>query len=276
MVIDCHVHLGDTVPVPFGKRREVTVHQLIDRMNREGVDLTVLLPLESPEAATGWYLTDQAIRDYETYPERLLAFVAVDPRMSNAVGRMQHFLDRGCVGFGEHKTNLAFDDERSLALYKACDERGLCLLFHSDPGLNYDEVGLPRLQKCLKEFPNCTFIGHGPGWWAAISGDDDRSGGYPKEPIKPGGALDRLLAEYDNLYADISAGSGFNALTRDPDFTEGFIQRNWRKLLLGTDYMFCGQELPQIKWLREDAPVNDEQREAIASQNFLRIIKRDQ
>jgi predicted TIM-barrel fold metal-dependent hydrolase len=135
----------------------------------------------------------------------------------------------------------------------------------------YDEVGLPRLESCLKEFPNVKFCGHGPGFWAAISGDDDGKAGYPKRPVTPGGALDRLLGKYDNLYADISAGSGYNGLTRDQEFTEGFVQRHWRKLLFGTDYMGHNQPLPQVEWLAA-LDVTPEIRAAIASRNALRVL----
>ena len=44
-----------------------------------------------------------------------------------------------------------------------------------------------------------------------------------------------LLADYPNLYADMSAGSGFNALSRDEDFTAGFLHRHRKKLLFGSD-----------------------------------------
>jgi hypothetical protein len=44
-----------------------------------------------------------------------------------------------------------------------------------------------------------------------------------------------MLREYDNLYADISAGSGHRALTRDPDFGLRFIHEMQDKLLYGTD-----------------------------------------
>ena len=272
MLIDFHVHLGDTVPVPPEKRLEVSVHQLIDRMDREGIDRTVLLPLESPEAISGYYLTRDALKDYETYPERLIPFVTIDPRMPNLSDLIALYEARGCVGFGELKNSLAFDDPLNKAIYKECDQRGWPLVFHSDPGLCWDEVGLPRLEACLKEFPNCRFCAHGPGWWAAISADDERKGGYPTAKVKPGGAADRLLSDYDNLFGEISAGSGYNALTRDPEFTEGFIQRHWRQLLFGTDFMFCGQELPQVRWLAEEALVSAEQREAIASGNAMRIL----
>ena len=53
--------------------------------------------------------------------------------------------------------------------------------------------------------------------------------------VTPGGKLPRLLAEYPNVYADISAGSGHNALSRDAESGRRFIDEHWRKLLYGTD-----------------------------------------
>jgi predicted TIM-barrel fold metal-dependent hydrolase len=37
------------------------------------------------------------------------------------------------------------------------------------------------------------------------------------------------------MFGDLSAGSGLNALTRDEDFTRGFLQRHQAKLLYGSD-----------------------------------------
>ena len=53
--------------------------------------------------------------------------------------------------------------------------------------------------------------------------------------MKPGGLTDRLLSDYPNIYGDLSAGSGLNALTRDPDFARDFIRRHTRKLVWGSD-----------------------------------------
>ena len=49
-------------------------------MNRQGIERAVLLPLESPEAIFGYYLTEQALAQAAVYPERLIPFVSVDPR----------------------------------------------------------------------------------------------------------------------------------------------------------------------------------------------------
>jgi predicted TIM-barrel fold metal-dependent hydrolase len=51
----------------------------------------------------------------------------------------------------------------------------------------------------------------------------------------PGGLTDRWLADYPNLFADISAGSGLNALQRDEEHARGFLQRHQDKILFGSD-----------------------------------------
>ena len=48
---------------------------------------------------------------------------------------------------------------------------------------------------------------------------------YPRTPIVRGGITDRWLSDYPNLFADLSANSGNNALTRDPSFTADFLKR---------------------------------------------------
>ncbi len=60
---------------------------------------------------------------------------------------------------------------------------------------------------------------------------------YPSGPIKRGGVTDKLLSDYPNLYGDLSANSGNNALSRDPEFTAGFLARHKEKLIFGSD---CG------------------------------------
>src|SRR4030095_7357068 len=50
-----------------------------------------------------------------------------------------------------------------------------------------------------------------------------------------GGTTDTLLADYANLFADCSANSGNNALSRDPSFTPDFLKRHQDKLLMGSD-----------------------------------------
>ncbi len=53
--------------------------------------------------------------------------------------------------------------------------------------------------------------------------------------MKPGGLSDQWLADYANLYGDMSANSCNNALNRDPEFMTGFLARHQDKRLFGCD-----------------------------------------
>jgi hypothetical protein len=53
--------------------------------------------------------------------------------------------------------------------------------------------------------------------------------------IAPGGITDRLLSDYGNFYGDLSAISGYTALSRDLKFTPGFLNRHQDKLIFGSD-----------------------------------------
>jgi len=46
---------------------------------------------------------------------------------------------------------------------------------------------------------------------------------------------DRWLSDFPNLYADMSANSGNNALSRDAEFSRDFIVRHRSKLIFGSD-----------------------------------------
>ncbi len=273
MLIDIHAHLNLTGRLPNDDRPRLTAEQYLDRMNREGIDQAVLLPLESPETNSSYFLTEQAVDAAQRYPERFFAFVHTDPRMRRCTDLIEHFaVTYNCKGYGEMLDNMPFDDPLHIAIYAKCSDLGLPVLFDMGRGMCWDEAGLPRLEKCLREFPDLIFIGHGPGWWASISADYQGQDGYPDGPVTPTGAADRLLGEYENMYADLSAYSGYNALTRDPDFTPGFLQRHWRKLMFGTDVVGAGEALPIIAWMRQ-APLSEEQWEAIAAGNTRRILR---
>ena len=59
---------------------------------------------------------------------------------------------------------------------------------------------------------------------------------YPDTKVVPGGALVRMLRKYPNLYCDWSAGSGRNAMSRDPAFGRDFILEFQDRFLYARDY----------------------------------------
>jgi hypothetical protein len=96
--------------------------------------------------------------------------------------------------------------------------------------------GFDRFHRMLERYATVAFIGHAQTWWGNIdSGHRDQTVMYPRGPVTPGGLTDRYLGDYPNMYGDLSAGSGLNALTRDEAFTRDFLQRHHRKLLYGSD-----------------------------------------
>jgi hypothetical protein len=250
---DVHTHVGTT----WNGDKALCADDLVKWMDEHQVVRAVVLPLVSPESSSFLNLTEQALDAASRFPDRLIAFCCVDPRTSYRGGRaglramLKQHVDRGARGFGEHKAGLPIGDPRMRALYEVCDDLRLPVLFHMDEQRGMDEPGLPGLEAVLKTFPKVPFIGHGPGFWASISGDvtPREFAGYPAGPVKPGGALDRLFGKYPNLWGDLSAGSGAGAIGRDRVFGREFLIRNADRLLFGTDYLKPGQYVPQFELL---------------------------
>jgi predicted TIM-barrel fold metal-dependent hydrolase len=161
-------------------------------------------------------------------------------------------------------------------IYELCDEFDLPMLFHLDDMSMLDEVGLPGLERMLESYPAADFIMHSHGWWSHISADvaaDDLArGAMPDGSVVEGGRCDELLSRYDNLYADISAGSGWNALIRDEEYTRAFLQRHHEQVLFGTDKSYAGFE-PQHAALFDRFSLSGDVRENIAHQNIERLLR---
>jgi predicted TIM-barrel fold metal-dependent hydrolase len=254
-LIDAHTHVGQVRQYEL----PVTPERMIEYMDSFGVDRAVLFPLESPEGSAYYITTREVLAAAAQYPDRLIPFCSIDPRShpyfddQRFVDAIEEYVELGARGFGELKCGLSVDDEQMQTLYGICEEMNLPILMHIDDVCCTDEVGLPRLERMLQQYPGVNFILHAPGWWVHISSDvkEGQLGAYPRGPVEPGGRCDELLTEYDNLYADFSMGSGFNALTRDEDYGQAFLKRHHECLLFGTDYLYPGQTLPQFGFFEQ-------------------------
>jgi hypothetical protein len=257
---------------------ELTVKGLLDWMDQHDVEKAVVLPLVSPESTTYLQLPDVAIKAGKDHPDRLIPFCSLDPRSIIRGGKkgladiLQRYVDQGAKGFGEHKVGLNFDDPLMMRIYEGCQTVGIPLLFHMDDVRGIDTPGLPRLERALASFPQLDFIGHGPGWWASISGGIKSVGGYPKGEVAPGGAIDQLMGKYPNIYGDLSAGSGANSIGRDKKFGREFMIRRQDRLLFGTDYLQPGQEVPQFD-LFNSLDLPQEVAKKIYKGNATRVLK---
>jgi hypothetical protein len=88
----------------------------------------------------------------------------------------------------------------------------------------------------LEKSPRVKFLGHAQTWWGNVDRNyGDQTMMYPKGPVTSGGLTDRYLTDNPNMYGDVSAGSGLNALTRDENFARDFMTWHQDKLLFGSD-----------------------------------------
>lgn len=289
MFIDIHVHVRSLPgPTRGDKQAFATPEQLLERFEPIGVERAVLLPLISPEVYEPQ--SSQEIVDIcRLYPDRFIPFCNVDPRaMTNSsdapLGHILDFYrDQGCKGIGEVTANLSFSDPMVRNLFRHVERVGFPLTFHVAAQIGgtyglYDEPGLPQFERSLLDFPNLNFLAHSQTFWAEIGTlrePGDRYG-YPRYPIDAEGVVPRLFRQYPNLYGDLSAGSGCNALKRDLDYAAKFLEEFQDRLLFGTDICAPDTPTPLVDFLielRDKNRVSNEVFEKVARGNAIRLLK---
>lgn len=246
--IDIHAHVlssrGFTRP---DGTTYVLPDELLEMYEKIGVEKALLLPLLKIEQSFDLN-NNREIRDVAAkYPDRFYWFCGVDPRQlennenSDFSEMLKYYKSIGAKGIGELQANIYFDDPRTLNLFKYCEEYDMPVTFHigsvkGDYGL-IDDFGLPRLEKVLASFPKLMLLGHSQRFWSHISGDvtDLTYHGWPKGPVTPGGRVVELMRKYPNLCGDLSAGSGYGAISRDPEFGYAFLEEFQDRLYYGTD-----------------------------------------
>lgn len=290
MIIDVHSHV---LRWPILKKFSnglpfMSAEEQIRRMDEKGINKAVILPLTSAEVTSEHQSMGEIFDICRLYPGRFIPFCDFDVRRSDLDSSsrfreiLEQYVARGVKGVGELTCRVLWDDPRLWNLFVACDKLRLPITFHTSPpsiptyGL-IDDLGFPRLEKTLQTFPNLYFFGHSASFWSEISGDNtaDSKEGYPKTPITPGGTLIRLFRNYPNLCGDLSAGSGFNALTRDPEFTFEFVDEFQDQLLGGLDHTDALLDFQHIEWLRtkrDEGRISHEICEKLFWQNADRII----
>jgi predicted TIM-barrel fold metal-dependent hydrolase len=211
-----------------------------------GATTTVLLPAGRPAAIASTHngvangLQAQALgndacyRFAQEHPDAYRFGANEVPDIEGATREIEAYLKRGAVVIAEQKFGVACDAPQMQRIYELAHAYSVPVLLHWQFGM-YNH-GFERFHTMLERFPRVNFVGHAQTWWANIDRNHaDQTVLYPKGPVTPGGLTDRYLRDYPNMYGDLSAGSGLNALSRDEAFTRDFLARHQDKLLFGSD-----------------------------------------
>ena len=215
------------------------------------------------------------------YPNRFVIGYCPNPARGSAPEAFESaYHIHGVRVCGEWKFRMLFDDPRSIELFHTAGRLKCPVVLHLDRPYLPDSTGklvyqpnwyggtVANLERALQACPDTNFIGHAPGFWREISGDADRATEpYPKGPVVPGGRLHPLFEKYRNLYADLSAGSGRFALSRDPAHARDFLTRFADRLLFGRD--IYGKELHEFL---QTLDLPEQTRRKIYSENAAKLV----
>lgn len=220
-VVDCHHHLRRTPEA--------------DIAHLDGSGMSNAMALARGNSA------EQIAAIKAQYPGRILGwFAGTDITKPEAEDLLAKAAKSGAIGFGELKSHVAAAGPELRRVYALAAELGVPVLVHFQevphtPTEGTFATGFKAFAEVLKAYPKTQFIGHADAFWANVSADYANESAYPSGRIKRGGITDKLLGDFPNLFADLSANSGNNALSRDPEFTAGFLKRHESKLIFGSD-----------------------------------------
>ena len=178
-----------------------------------GVELTILLPSAGLKVDNGLCVgvtdTEAAFQFSQLWSEFL--FAANSPVTELNV--LVDYIEKGAKLIGEIKYDMPGDSPELWAYAEIAQQYKIPILIHFE---NQYGVHLDEFETTLKRFPDVNFIGHAVQFWAELEG-----------------MTEYLMSSYDNLYGDVSAGSGFYALNSDCAFE--FVKKHQDRLLFGSD-----------------------------------------
>lgn len=224
-IIDIHQHTN------YSGRAD---DELVAHQRKMGVTKTVLLPagrLYGLEAGCGG---NQTVYELARAQPDVFAFFANEVAdLPEARAEIEKYLKLGAIGIGEQKFRVECDSGYIEAIAELAQDYRVPVLLHFQHGAY--NTGLERFHRILEKFPKVNFIGHAQTWWGHIDKHHDQTVLYPNTKVTPGGLTDQLLRDYPNMFGDLSAGSGLNAMRRDEAHARWFLERHQDKLLYGSD-----------------------------------------
>ncbi len=263
MIVDAHCHIwerkwlkGDMVRLmqsvidELGIENEESIYdgspdRLIADMDEDGIDKTVVLPLDFEFLYTGGGFSFREFNDFageclKRFPERIVAFAGVDPRRGvAAVEELRRCVEE--MGFRGLKlwtvTGFVPDDEAYYPLYEEAARLGINVLVHTGlgPGESYLKTCRPvYVDKIAVDFRETNFImAHVGAPWT-----------------------DEALAvalKNRNVYVDVSAWqkshSVFPLAMAQMLSSAKLMHGGMHKVLFGTDWPLFTEIYTQKQWV---------------------------
>ena len=236
MIIDIHQHTGY-----LGRSDE----ELLAHQRNMGVTYTILLPSGHPVERPSTHMgksnglaaqclpNETCYRIAQDHPGKYYFFANEVPDVENAREEVETYLKLGAKGVGEVKYNIDVESPAFDVLAGLARDYNVPMLCHFQVGM-YNH-GFDRFWRVLEKYPKTKFIGHAQTMWTNISRVVDQKNLMPKTAVQAGGLTDQYLRNYENFYADISAGSGLNSLMRDEERARAFLHRHQDKIMYGSD-----------------------------------------
>ena len=282
MFIDIHAH---AYRKPFmqmpGRKPWPNPDQLIEFYDRHEIEKAVLLPLIGPEFY-GPQANEDILEAAERFPGRFIPFCNIHPKAAwndphtELVEIFKQYRDAGCKGVGEVICNMSFFDPFMTNLFRAIEAMEWPMTIHVAHHYGrcygiYDEPGLPGLAETLQRFPGMKVFAHSQTFWAEIS---QLSMPYERAGYPTG----KLFRKFPNLYGDLSAGSGCNALTRDEEYAVKFLNEFQDRLMFGIDICSAPGEphhvslINFLKKLKGEGKISEVVFNKIAKENAVRLL----
>ncbi|MFC1913770.1 amidohydrolase family protein [Chloroflexota bacterium] len=277
MVIDFHTHVlpphiresrrhyADKDPAfallySSEKARIATADDLIESMDKDGVDMSVIVNYEWTTHELCVETNDYILESIARYPQRLIGFCAIQPQSPEAaINEIERCVQGGIKGVGELRPDMQSvdlaDAEAMQPIVDILRKHNLMLMIHASEPVGHIYPGKgsitpDRIYPFITHFPDLTVI---CAHWG---------GGLPFYALMP-----EVKEAMKNVYFD-TAASPF--LYRPQIYSQVSRLVGADRILFGSDYPL----IPQSRFIKEinSTDLAEEEKKAVLGSNALRLL----
>lgn len=240
--------------------RMATAERLIDRMDEDGVDMSVVMGIGWESFELARVCNDYIVESVTKYPDRLIGFASVNPAWGDqAASEAERYAEAGLRGIGElHPSAQGYDiadHSTMLSLMNVVKSHELIVTTHSSEPVGHEYPGkgtiYPEvLLRFIQNFPDQTIV---CAHWG---------GGLPMHALMP-----ELTCQLTKTYFDTAA----SPLLYTPNVFPAMVSAaGIENILLGSDYPLVRVQrlLKQV----EAAQLSQADKDAINGGNAARLL----